>query len=121
MLYTEVTDKKKCEERQEEYPNSQSINHEQCQLSDIDDEFEVKRSEVRPPNVKNQNRVRWAKQQKQLVLKYFEEHIKSKTATRKNECLTFINKNSNLFSASDWVRIKTLVYNIYRDKKVRKE
>lgn len=62
------------------------------------------------------NRMRWANKEKQLVLKHFKKHIQTKTAPKKHECLTFIEQHPALFSISDWVRIKTLIFNTYRTK-----
>lgn len=67
-------------------------------------------------NVKNSNRIRWSQKDKKLVLKYFQKHVKTKTTPKKQECLNFIDINSGLFNQSDWLRIKTLVYNTFRDK-----
>ncbi|XP_023312017.1 uncharacterized protein LOC108915376 [Anoplophora glabripennis] len=66
--------------------------------------------------VQKPGRVRWDDGEKQMVLKHFKKHIKSKTAPRKQDCLNFIDNHSDKFFVSDWVRIKTLVFNTYRDK-----
>lgn len=58
----------------------------------------------------------WSEHEKQLVLTYFKKHIRSKKAPKKNECLELISKHPNFFKCDDWVRIKTLVYNTYRQK-----
>lgn len=65
---------------------------------------------------KKSDRKRWSNHEKKLVLTHFKKHVKTKTAPKKNECLEFINKNLNMFSSSDWARVKTLVYNTYRTK-----
>lgn len=66
--------------------------------------------------VKKRNRHTWTIDEKKLVLAHFKKHIRSKKAPRKNECLAFISKHPNIFKNDDWVRIKTLIYNTYRQK-----
>lgn len=59
-------------------------------------------------------RTRWSGSDKKLVLKFFSSHVENRTAPKKHECLSFIKRYSNTFKETDWVRIKTLVYNTYR-------
>lgn len=61
-------------------------------------------------------RKHWTEEEKKVVLKYFERNIKIKAAPKKHECLLLVEQNPSLFLPSDWVRIKTFVYNSYRDK-----
>lgn len=61
-------------------------------------------------------RTKWSKDDKKLVLAHFKEHIRTKRPPKKQECLDFISSHSSLFTQSDWVRIKTLVFNTYRIK-----
>lgn len=77
------------------------------QLSADSEENKASNSSIQYPHMNNKtNRIRWVVKEKQL---HFKEHIQTKTAPKKNECLNFIDKNLNSFSHSDWVRIKTLV------------
>lgn len=72
---------------------------------------------LKNPTKKNRNqRKRWTAEEKEIVLKYFEKNIKMKVAPKKHECLLLVKQNPSLFLPSDWVRIKTFVYNSYRDK-----
>lgn len=66
--------------------------------------------------LKKGNRVRWNEQDKKIVLNYFKKHIKDKVAPRKEECLAFIKLKKERFDEHQWVRIKTLVYNTYRNQ-----
>lgn len=61
-------------------------------------------------------RVRWSEEEKRLVCAYFKEHIKKKIPPKKHECELFLEKKGNLMVNKDWVRIKTFVYNIYRQQ-----
>lgn len=75
-----------------------------------------KKTKTENKGVKKQNRHTWTIDEKKLVLHQFKNHIRSKKAPRKDECLDFISKHSNIFKNDNWVRIKTLVYNTYRHK-----
>lgn len=48
-------------------------------------------------------------------LNYFKKHIEKKMTPKKQEVVNFI-KNQPGYELSDWIRIKTLVYNTYRKK-----
>lgn len=61
-------------------------------------------------------RLRWTAAEKKKVLQYFKKHVEKNLAPKKDEVLKFIEKYPT-FKSNDWVRIKTLVYNTYRDKK----
>lgn len=108
--------KEEYEERQPQENNVTEENFEKKRnLSHITEEYQAN-EETQPAKIKKGNRVRWANTDKQLVLKHFKKHIEKKISPRKNECLNFIHNNSELFSESDWVRIKTLVFNTYHKK-----
>lgn len=64
---------------------------------------------------KKRSRGRWSNIQKDLILKYFKSHINKKIVPRKEECVEFLQKHYDLFNPCTWVRIKTLVYNTYRN------
>lgn len=70
---------------------------------------------VQPKKKTTHGRIKWHSIQKKIVLNYFQNHIKSKTLPKKEECLHFIKEHSE-FKEFDWVRVKTLVYNTYRIK-----
>lgn len=61
-------------------------------------------------------RVPWSKLERDTVIKYFSKHIRNKIAPKKKETNEFKEKYPNLFYDKDWVKIKTFVYNQYRDK-----
>lgn len=50
------------------------------------------------------------------MLKYFKQFIKNKRAPKKQEIEDFKLKENELFANIDWVRIKTFIYNQYKDK-----
>lgn len=62
------------------------------------------------------NRKRWLPREKKMVLNHFRMHVRNKIPPKKNEVLKFIEKHCNNFDVTDWVRIKTVVYNCYRNQ-----
>lgn len=106
---SEIFDDNKSEEDTENSkPNERQI----CN----DDYLQPERTNLQKnPNSKKQNRHRWSEVDKKLVLNFFKKHIEEKRAPKKEDCLKFIGMNKS-FSGSDWVRIKTFVYNTYRLK-----
>lgn len=84
-----------------------STEHSLCSVANL---------ERKGSNIKRSGRIRWLSKEKNIVLKFFKKHIKNKTSPKKDECLALIGQHPNLFNESDWMRIKTLVYNTYRDK-----
>lgn len=85
--------------------NKKNINNQKSEEASIDENHHT---------IKKSTRVRWAKNEKKLVLKYFKDHIKNKVAPKKRDCEKFISENPNTFEVADWVRVKTLVFNTYR-------
>lgn len=67
-------------------------------------------------NKKNSGRIRWSDQEKKMVLEYFKEHIQKKITPRKEECNEFLKVNRGKMLNKDWVKIKTFVYNVFRQK-----
>ncbi|KAI4468041.1 hypothetical protein MML48_2g00008999 [Holotrichia oblita] len=61
-------------------------------------------------------RHRWTATEKRLVINYFKSHISKKLAPNKHECEQLIGKHKDIFGGVNWVLIKTLVYNSYRQK-----
>ncbi|KAG5877457.1 hypothetical protein JTB14_024990 [Gonioctena quinquepunctata] len=85
---------------------------------DTSDVSEITEHRVKSPkenisNSKTHRRIRWSDAEKKLVFKFFKKNIEKKKAPKKGECLDFIRLNKS-FMESDWLRIKTLVYNTYR-------
>lgn len=62
-------------------------------------------------------RVKWTTEQKSVVMKHFSKHIEMKKVPKKDECLELMHTNEDLLSNLDWVKVKTLVYNAYRNEK----
>lgn len=58
-------------------------------------------------------RVKWEPHHKKMVIEAFKKHIKNRIPPKKNECLEFLSEHPEL--TCDWLRIKTLVFNTYRD------
>lgn len=61
-------------------------------------------------------RIKWSENEKKLVLNHFKTHIKKKIAPKKEECEQLLNEHRSILMTKDWVRIKTFVYNNYRNK-----
>ncbi|KAJ8943080.1 hypothetical protein NQ314_009829 [Rhamnusium bicolor] len=72
----------------------------------------AKEKKMKLRNIKG--RVKWEPHQKNIVLKAFKKHIKNRIPPKKSECLKFLSENPKF--SCDWIRIKTLVFNTYRDK-----
>lgn len=47
---------------------------------------------------------------------YFKRHIQKKIAPKKHEVEKFKTCNKEVFETIDWIKIKTFVYNEYRQK-----
>lgn len=66
-------------------------------------------------NPKKGHRVRWSEKQKSIVKQHFQQHIRKKIPPKKDECLELIKKNKAILSNLDWVKVKTFIYNIYKN------
>ncbi|KAL1490034.1 hypothetical protein ABEB36_013945 [Hypothenemus hampei] len=60
-------------------------------------------------------RSKWSREEQNIVKRYFRENIKNKITPRKTECEDFLKQYGNQFLNKDWVRIKTFVYNQFRN------
>jgi hypothetical protein len=65
---------------------------------------------------KQSGRVRWSENEKKIVTEYFKNHIRKKITPKKHECDQLLAKHGDVFLHKDWVRIKTFVYNVFREK-----
>lgn len=79
------------------------------------DDYEI-HTQHEKTNDKRTGRTKWLKNEKDVVLTHFKEHIQARKAPKKQECIDLISVHPDLFSLEDWVRIKTLVFNTYRMK-----
>ncbi|KAF5280779.1 hypothetical protein FQA39_LY18003 [Lamprigera yunnana] len=95
-------------------PRYNSISHDK-------DEGNVADNAVVSRKNKKSNRIRWTAEQKKLVSSHFKKHIKLKQAQKKNECEEFRSQHKHILGALDWVRIKTFVYNEYKDTNKNKK
>ncbi|XP_063931247.1 uncharacterized protein LOC135143317 [Zophobas morio] len=66
--------------------------------------------------IKPCGRVRWTETEKKIVTDYFKLHIQKKITPKKHECDELLAKHADVFVNKDWVRIKTFVYNVFRQK-----
>jgi hypothetical protein len=57
--------------------------------------------------------VPWTTEQKNVVTKYFKDHIKCKKPPKRFECDKLKNKYAELFYNKDWLKIKVFIQNIY--------
>uniref|UniRef100_A0A6P7H359 Uncharacterized protein LOC114346404 isoform X2 n=1 Tax=Diabrotica virgifera virgifera TaxID=50390 RepID=A0A6P7H359_DIAVI len=60
--------------------------------------------------------VPWTKEQKEVTLKYFKNHIKVKKAPKRLECVEFKEKFKKVMDNKDWLKIKVFIQNAYKDK-----
>lgn len=65
---------------------------------------------------KQPQRNKWPLQEKKLVLNFFENHLRKKIVPKKHECEEYVAQNRGKITISNWVKIKTLVYNSLRLK-----
>ncbi|KAL1516177.1 hypothetical protein ABEB36_000096 [Hypothenemus hampei] len=65
---------------------------------------------------KNSMRIKWSSEEQKIIKHYFRENIKNKITPRKTECQNFLEQYGSQFINKDWVRIKTFVYNTFRNK-----
>lgn len=61
-------------------------------------------------------RPRWQSNQKKMMLSYFKNHVKDKKALKKHECEKFLEKFEKDFEGVNWVRVKTFIFNVYRQE-----
>ncbi|CAH0558692.1 unnamed protein product [Brassicogethes aeneus] len=74
------------------------------------------KTNVRCQKIKINGRTPWNNEQTMLLKKYFKEHISSKKPPKKQECVQLIEKFPDILHNKDWVKIKTFIYNCYRQK-----
>jgi hypothetical protein len=60
--------------------------------------------------------VPWTKEQKEIVYKYFKNHIKTCTPPRKAECMNLIQQHSRTFQNKSWLKVKVFIQNAYTKK-----
>lgn len=92
------------------------IGVENCNIKKIErqhTEIEHDREPERREDSK-QIRNKWPNTDKKLVLEYFKNHINKKITPKKHECEQFVDKYKKVLTITDWVKIKTLVYNTFR-------
>lgn len=58
--------------------------------------------------------VPWTNKQKEVTLKYFKNHIKSKKPPKKHECDELKEKYKEILQNKDWLKIKVFVQNAYK-------
>ncbi|KAL4704338.1 hypothetical protein ACJJTC_019383 [Scirpophaga incertulas] len=65
---------------------------------------------------KKRTLVPWTEQQKNIVLKFFNKHIKSKQPPKRHECEKLRNQHPATLHNKDWLKIKVFVQNTYTKK-----
>lgn len=60
--------------------------------------------------------VPWTKEQKEVVTKYFSNHIRGKKTPKRCECDNLKETHPELLKNKDWLKIKVFVQNIYNKK-----
>ncbi|KAL3267596.1 hypothetical protein HHI36_023895 [Cryptolaemus montrouzieri] len=76
----------------------------------------AEQEDVNTSKFKNNVRVRWTEPEKRIVKNHFVTHINKKIPPKKHECMELLNKNKEELKNKDWVRVKTFVYNAFRNK-----
>lgn len=61
-------------------------------------------------------RIPWSNKEKNIVLDFFKHHVENKITPKKHECNQFLLQHGEKLHAKDWVRVKTFVYNSFRQK-----
>lgn len=61
-------------------------------------------------------RQRWLSHQKKIMINYFQQNLKNKKALKKKECEEFLSKHKTEFDGVEWLRVKTFIFNEYRQK-----
>ncbi|KAG5881868.1 hypothetical protein JTB14_008683 [Gonioctena quinquepunctata] len=105
------------EEETENFENNQSRKRMKL-TADSDSDQNEKENEVQNNQMKLKStgcRKRWKKEEKDIMLRYFKHFIKDRKAPKKCEVEEFKLKEKEVFSNIDWLRIKTFIYNQYRD------
>lgn len=64
---------------------------------------------------KSVSRGKWNRKEKEIMCKYFKTFITDKKAPKKKEVEDFKLKAKELFGNISWLRIKTFVYNQYKN------
>lgn len=60
--------------------------------------------------------VPWTKEQKEILYKYFKNHIKTCTPPRKAECMNLIQQHSRTLQNKSWLKVKVFIQNAYTKK-----
>lgn len=60
--------------------------------------------------------IAWTEEQKNVVCKYFDKHIKTKKPPKRHECDDLIKMHPDLLKNKDWLKIKVFVQNKYTKK-----
>jgi len=91
--------------------NSKENNYLEPESSDSEEANFSKKSKKEQSPKKQTRRGKWPDNEEKLVLNYFKKHVQQKIALKKHECEEYVKQNREKITITDWVKIKTLVYN----------
>ncbi|KAF5280150.1 hypothetical protein FQA39_LY18126 [Lamprigera yunnana] len=100
------------------------------ELNNFDDKVEDEKvedeKEAQLPNPNNKTKhtetrnkqilVKWTDEQKSIVRKYFQKHIRNKKSPKRLECEELNKKYPDILSNKNWLKIKVFIQNIYIKK-----
>lgn len=93
---------------------TEQISHESESTEDLTENMDItkgSRKNVYPKQA-------WSFTQKEIIAKYFAEHIKKKKSPKQAEVVSFIAEHPGMFEDRKWTSIKAVVYNFYTKKLV---
>nr|CAI5821399.1 unnamed protein product [Callosobruchus analis] len=62
-------------------------------------------------------KVKWTSEQKQVVTRYFKQHVKEKRPPKRAECEALIEQHPELLENKSWTKIKVFIQNLYTKNK----
>nr|CAI5858719.1 unnamed protein product [Callosobruchus analis] len=111
---------------EETTPRTSSKEDEQSEISAIDDDIAEAADNSRNNLVQNHTNnkyvkkrvlVKWTSEQKQVVTRYFKQHVKEKRPPKRAECEALIEQHPELLENKSWTKIKVFIQNLYTKNK----
>nr|CAI5863638.1 unnamed protein product [Callosobruchus analis] len=91
---------------EETTPRTSSKEDEQSEISAIDDDI-----------AEAADNIKWTSEQKQVVTRYFKQHVKEKRPPKRAECEALIEQHPELLENKSWTKIKVFIQNLYTKNK----
>nr|CAI5862861.1 unnamed protein product [Callosobruchus analis] len=111
---------------EETTPRTSSKEDEQSEISSIDDDIaeaadnsrnNLVQNHINNKYVKKRVLVKWTSEQKQVVTRYFKQHVKEKRPPKRAECEALIEQHPELLENKSWTKIKVFIQNLYTKNK----